>query len=66
MTNEAERRDLWGEAWTDRLVCQAAGTAQFVLDADRWSRIVDLLDRVPQGKSGLVKLFSKPSLFSAA
>jgi uncharacterized protein (DUF1778 family) len=43
-----------------------ADRTQFVLDADQWERFVELLDRPPQDKPGLEKLFSKPSVFTAS
>jgi uncharacterized protein (DUF1778 family) len=43
-----------------------ADRTQFVLDAERWDRFVEILDRAPQDKPGLEKLFSKPSIFTAA
>jgi uncharacterized protein (DUF1778 family) len=42
-----------------------ADRTQFVLDAGRWDRFVELLDRPPQDNPGLEKLFSKPSVFTA-
>lgn len=42
-----------------------ADRTQFVLDAERWDRFVELLDRSPQDNPGLEKLFSKPSVFAA-
>ena len=42
-----------------------ADRTQFVLDAERWDRFVELLDRPPQDNPGLEKLFSKPSVFTA-
>lgn len=42
-----------------------ADRTQFVLDAERWDRFVELLDRPPQDKPGLEKLFSRPSVFTA-
>lgn len=41
-----------------------ADRTQFVLDAERWDRFVELLDRAPQENPGLEKLFSKPSVFT--
>ena len=43
-----------------------ADRTQFVLEAEQWDRFVELLDRSPQENPGLEKLFSKPSVFSAA
>lgn len=43
-----------------------ADRTQFVLDGERWDRFVELLDRSPQENPGLEKLFSTPSIFSAA
>lgn len=43
-----------------------ADRTQFVLDAEQWDRFVELLDRSPQENPGLEKLFSAPSVFSAA
>lgn len=40
-----------------------ADRTQFVLEAEQWERFVELLDRPPQEKLGLEKLFSRPSLF---
>lgn len=42
-----------------------ADRMEFVLDTEQWNRFVELLDRPPQEKPGLEKLFSKPSVFSA-
>ena len=42
-----------------------ADRTEFVLDADRWDRFVELLDRPPQDNPGLEKLFTKPSVFTA-
>ena len=41
-----------------------ADRTQFVLDAERWDRFVELLDRAPQENPGLETLFSKPSVFT--
>jgi uncharacterized protein (DUF1778 family) len=41
-----------------------ADRTRFVLDAERWNLFVELLDRPPQDKPGLEKLFSKPSVFT--
>jgi uncharacterized protein (DUF1778 family) len=41
-----------------------ADRTQFVLDAERWDRFVELLDRAPQSNPGLEKLFSKQSVFT--
>ncbi len=41
-----------------------ADRTQFVLNTERWTRFVELLDRPPQEKPGLEKLFSKPSVFT--
>ena len=53
----------------DAAVIQAervlADRTRFVLDAEDWNRFVEILDRPPQDKPGLEKLFSKPSVFSA-
>jgi uncharacterized protein (DUF1778 family) len=43
-----------------------ADRTQFVLETDQWDRFVELLDRAPQEKPGLEKLFSKPSVFTAS
>jgi uncharacterized protein (DUF1778 family) len=43
-----------------------ADRTQFVLEAEQWDRFVELLDRSPQENPGLERLFSKPSVFSAA
>jgi uncharacterized protein (DUF1778 family) len=40
-----------------------ADRTQFVLDAESWARFVEILDRPPQNKPGLEKLFSRPSVF---
>jgi uncharacterized protein (DUF1778 family) len=90
MANVKERWDFRVASETDRLVRQAAETAertltdfvvdaavvqaehvladrtQFVLDAGQWERFVDLLDRPPQEKPGLEKLFSRPSVFTGS
>ena len=42
-----------------------ADRTRFVLGAEQWERFVELLDRSPQDKPGLEKLFSKPSVFAA-
>jgi uncharacterized protein (DUF1778 family) len=42
-----------------------ADRTQFVLETEQWNRFVELLDRPPQEKPGLEKLFSKPSIFTA-
>ena len=42
-----------------------ADRTQFILDDQQWVRFVELLDRPPEQKPGLEKLFSKPSIFSA-
>jgi uncharacterized protein (DUF1778 family) len=42
-----------------------ADRREFVLEPEQWSRFVELLDRAPQDKPGLEKLFSKPSVFTA-
>lgn len=89
MAKVKERWDFRVASETDRLVRQAAETADrtltdfvvdaavveaervladrthFVLDAEQWDRFVELLDRPPQDKPGLEKLFSKPSVFTA-
>ncbi len=43
-----------------------ADRTQFALEAEQWDRFVELLDRSPQENPGLEKLFSTPSIFSAA
>lgn len=43
-----------------------ADRTQFVLEADQWERFVELLDRPPQEKPGLEKLFSQPSVFTGS
>jgi uncharacterized protein (DUF1778 family) len=43
-----------------------ADRTQFVLDGDQWESFVELLDRPPQEKPGLEKLFSRPSVFTAS
>jgi len=40
-----------------------ADRSQFVLDAEQWARFIEILDRPPQSKPGLEKLFSRPSIF---
>jgi uncharacterized protein (DUF1778 family) len=42
-----------------------ADRTQFVLDDQQWVRFVELLDRPPEQKPGLEKLFGKPSVFRA-
>jgi uncharacterized protein (DUF1778 family) len=42
-----------------------ADRTQFLLDPEQWNRFVELLDRPPQDRPGLEKLFSKPSVFAA-
>jgi len=42
-----------------------ADRTHFVLGTEQWNRFVELLDRPPQDKPGLEKLFSKPSVFAA-
>jgi uncharacterized protein (DUF1778 family) len=87
MASTKRRWDVRVAAETDRLVRQAAATAdktltdfvagaavveaervladrtQFVLDAENWTRFVELLDRPPRDKPGLETLFSRPSVF---
>ncbi len=41
-----------------------ADRTHFVLDAERWNRFVELLDRPPQDNPGLEKLFARPSVFA--
>jgi uncharacterized protein (DUF1778 family) len=41
-----------------------ADRTKFVLEADQWERFIELLDRAPQEKPGLEKLFSQPSVFA--
>ena len=41
-----------------------ADRTHFVLDAERWNRFVELLDRPPQDNPGLEKLFARPSAFA--
>lgn len=41
-----------------------ADRTHFVLATEQWNRFVELLDRSPQDKPGLEKLFSKPSVFA--
>jgi uncharacterized protein (DUF1778 family) len=43
-----------------------ADRTQFVLEAEQWERFVELLDRPPQEKPGLEKLFSQPSAFTGS
>lgn len=40
-----------------------ADRTQFVLDAEQWARFVEILDRPPEKKPGLEKLFSQSSVF---
>ena len=42
-----------------------ADRTEFVLESAQWTRFVQLLERSPQDKPGLEKLFSKSSVFSA-
>lgn len=42
-----------------------ADRTQFALETEQWARFVGLLERSPQDKPGLEKLFSKPSVFAA-
>lgn len=42
-----------------------ADRTRFILESDKWASFVELLDRPPQEKPGLEKLFSKPSVFTA-
>ena len=42
-----------------------ADRTQFSLGTEQWTRFVELLDRPPQDKPGLAKLFSGPSAFAA-
>jgi uncharacterized protein (DUF1778 family) len=59
---------------TDFVVEAAVGEAErvladrreFVLAEDEWERFVELLDRPPQEKPGLEKLFSQPSFFAGS
>jgi uncharacterized protein (DUF1778 family) len=43
-----------------------ADRTEFVLAADQWERFVELLDRPPQEKPDLEKLFSQPSVFAGS
>ena len=43
-----------------------ADRRQFVLEGHEWERFVELLDRPPQQKPGLERLFSQPSAFSGS
>jgi uncharacterized protein (DUF1778 family) len=43
-----------------------ADRTKFVLEVSEWERFVELLDRPPQEKPGLEKLFSQPSVFSGS
>ena len=38
---------------------------EIITDLEQWNRFVELLDRPPQEKPGLEKLFSKPSVFAS-
>ena len=38
----------------------------FVLDAESWSRFVEVVDRPAQDSAGLEKLFAEPSVFGPA
>ena len=40
-----------------------ADRTRFVLDAERWERFGELLERSPQDRPGLEKLFSAPNVF---
>jgi len=42
-----------------------ADRTRFTLPAEQWARFVEILDRPPQDKPGLKKLFSKPSVFAS-
>jgi uncharacterized protein (DUF1778 family) len=42
-----------------------ADRTTFVLDDEQWARFTEALDRPPQSKPGLEKLFSRPSIFSS-
>ncbi len=42
-----------------------ADRTQFVLEADQWSRFVEILDRSPQENPGLDRLFAETSVFAA-
>ncbi len=42
-----------------------ADRAHFVVEPEQWARFVELLERPPQEKPGLEKLFSKPSVFAS-
>lgn len=67
MANENERSDSRVAPEADCPVGQTPDAALFVLDADRWSRFVELLDRPPRTSSpGSRSLFSKESVFSLA
>jgi uncharacterized protein (DUF1778 family) len=41
-----------------------ADRTRFVLETEQWDRFVELLERSPQDKPGLEKLFAKPSVFT--
>ena len=40
-----------------------ADRARFVLEPERWSEFVELLDRPVQENPGLARLFARPSVF---
>jgi uncharacterized protein (DUF1778 family) len=42
-----------------------ADRTRFVLEADRWDRFVEIVDRSPHENPGLERLFSRPSVFAA-
>jgi uncharacterized protein (DUF1778 family) len=43
-----------------------ADRTRFVLDAERWERFSELLERPPQENPGLEALFAKPSVFESS
>ncbi len=42
-----------------------ADRTQFVLEPEQWARFVEILDRSPQDKPELEKLFARPGVFNA-
>jgi uncharacterized protein (DUF1778 family) len=65
-TSERTLTDFVVEAAAVEAERLLADRREFVLDAEQWQRFVALLDRSPQENPGLAKLFSEPSVFSAA
>lgn len=42
-----------------------ADRTQFVLEPEQWARFVEILDRSPQDKPELERLFARPGVFNA-